>query len=61
MSRLGREADVDQFGGVKITVIIPTCTEGGRDDHSTSVDCLPYIGDVAAPSDLFDEYRSEAF
>lgn len=42
-------------------MIISTCTYWSWDDDSTSVDCLPDVGEVDSAGDFFDENGGETF
>ena len=42
-------------------MIISTCTYWSWDDDSTSVDCLPDVGEVDSAGDFFDENGSQTF
>lgn len=42
-------------------MIISTCTYWSWNDDSTSVDCLPDVGEVDSAGDFFDEDGRETF
>lgn len=42
-------------------MIISTCTYWSWNDDSTSVDCLPDVGEVDSAGDFFDENGSQTF
>jgi hypothetical protein len=77
MARKRRETDIDQFGGIQISVKVPelvSCVEeswgllyspAGPDrswnDDTTSIDCLPDIRQIDPSGDFFDQHGSQAF